>query len=542
MKLELNRLYILILLSILIFFVGNNIIALTDPDEVFYALTAKEMLLRHEWLTPHIFGFPQFEKPILTYWVLMVAFKVFGVTEQAARFFPSLFALASVVGTYFLSLLIYRDSQKAFWAGLILATSVMWVGMGKTVFTDMIFATFILYAILSFYIAYAYPRYKPLAWLGFYVCTALATLTKGPLGFIIPELILVLFLLYRRRLDALATPWVFIGFCLGIAIAAPWYVYMYEAYGQAFVKEFFVNDHWRRLIEAEHHLNDHWYSYLLVIFGGIFPFTLFLGAAFKDLYKRLSTTVGDGDHLILVWLLVVFLIFQNGHSKLITYILPLFPALALLVADHITQRLSQKLLIASAVVLALLAVLVGSLVFIPLEKIILPSYPLYWISASLCALAGIVYCQAISGDEARGLYVLSLTSIALLIGVWFAKPELENMVSSAPMAKYLPAELPLGTRIVTDKGHARGIVFYSNQPVTVLDLGGKGFFSPHPVPMIYDIAQLHILLNAQVTTYAYLKSTTIANISAQLKESYTVKPIQAFWPYQLVKIEPLPKS
>ncbi len=276
--------------------------------------------------------------------------------------------------------------------------------------------------------------------------------------------------------------------------------------------------------------------------GGIFPFTLFLGAAFKDLYKRLSTTVGDGDHLILVWLLVVFLIFQNGHSKLITYILPLFPALALLVADHITQRLSQKLLIASAVVLALLAVLVGSLVFIPLEKIILPSYPLYWISASLCALAGIVYCQAISGDEARGLYVLSLTSIALLIGVWFAKPELENMVSSAPMAKYLPAELPLGTRIVTDKGHARGIVFYSNQPVTVLDLGGKGFFSPHPVPMIYDIAQLHILLNAQVTTYAYLKSTTIANISAQLKESYTVKPIQAFWPYQLVKIEPLPKS
>ena len=115
-----KNIFILVLISILFFFVGNNIVALTDPDEVFYSLTAKEMLLRHEWLTPYIFGHPQFEKPIFTYWLLVLAFKIGGVTPWAARFFPALFATFSVVGIYVLTKLIYIDRKRAFFAGLVL--------------------------------------------------------------------------------------------------------------------------------------------------------------------------------------------------------------------------------------------------------------------------------------------------------------------------------------------------------------------------------------------------------------------------------------
>ena len=110
----LKRFGILLLLSVVLYFFGNNFLHLTDPDEAFYSLTATEMSQHHGWLTPYIFNQPQFEKPIFTYWLMILAFKAGGVTPWAARFFPALFATLSVVGIYVLGLLIYRDGQRAF--------------------------------------------------------------------------------------------------------------------------------------------------------------------------------------------------------------------------------------------------------------------------------------------------------------------------------------------------------------------------------------------------------------------------------------------
>src|SRR5208283_3853921 len=104
-----------------LFLVGNNSFSLTDPDEVFYCQTAKEMTAKNEWLTPFIFGQPQFEKPVLTFWLLEIAFK---------------------------------DERKAFLSALLLATCAFFFGMGKTVFTDMIFTVFILCSFTSFMLAF----------------------------------------------------------------------------------------------------------------------------------------------------------------------------------------------------------------------------------------------------------------------------------------------------------------------------------------------------------------------------------------------------
>ena len=98
----LKQVFLLIVLSYFCFMFGNGIVSLTNPDEVFYTQTAKEMIKFNSWMTPYLFGQPQFEKPILLYWFLRVAFMVFGLTSFAARFFPALFAIIGVVAVYFL--------------------------------------------------------------------------------------------------------------------------------------------------------------------------------------------------------------------------------------------------------------------------------------------------------------------------------------------------------------------------------------------------------------------------------------------------------
>src|SRR5208283_4380139 len=209
-----------------LFLVGNNSFSLTDPDEVFYCQTAKEMTARNEWLTPFIFGQPHFEKPILTFWLLEIAFKTWGQTPFAARFFPALFATCGVMAVYFLGLMGFKDERKAFLSAFLLATSAFFVGMGKTVFTDMIFTVFILYALVFFMPGFLDRENQVLGFIGFYVCCALAVLTKGPLGWLIPQLVVILFLLYQRQIHFLRNEWVLAGVLLFLALTLPWYGYM----------------------------------------------------------------------------------------------------------------------------------------------------------------------------------------------------------------------------------------------------------------------------------------------------------------------------
>ena len=121
------------------------------------------------------------------------------------------------------------------------------------------------------------------------MCCALAILTKGPLGLLIPQLAVILFLLYQRQINFLSNAWVLAGVLLFLShnftVVC---VYVSAHYGQAFIHEFFYNDHWRRLLEAEHRGNDHWFFYPMTMIVGLFPWSLFLLAALVDLFKRLK--------------------------------------------------------------------------------------------------------------------------------------------------------------------------------------------------------------------------------------------------------------
>ena len=543
----LKRISILFLVCCALFLFGNNLFSLSDPDEVFYSLTAHEMSAKNEWLTPVIFGQPQFEKPPLTYWLLELAFKTMGESPFSARFFPAVFACIGVLALYFLGLLGFNDERKAFFSALLLATSAFFAGMGKTVFTDMIFAVFILCALAMFMLAFCDRRRQAIGFIGFYVFCALATLTKSPLGLLIPQIAVILFLMYQRQINFLKNNWVGIGIILYLVIALPWYLYIYNQYGQVFIQEFFYNDHWRRLLAAEHRSNDHWYFYPMTMIAGFFPWSLFLLAAWVDLFKRLKSSVTIIDYLSLSWIFAVLIVFQCAHSKLASYILPLFPALALMTGNFLVNGLFQiqsrkkmlNLLCASFAILALLgiAVVAGQKLY---RHYLSSPLPMFFLSGSLIAISGLGVTLAFKERFQGALYVLALCLFPIFVTAFMIRTDIEGYVSSHEASEYIPQRSWGPMTVLTSKPNARGIRFYTGQDIAVVDFSGKQFFSPHPIPILDSEVQIKNVLDHQPVTYAVVRKTVYKFIFKTFSSQYHVSLLRNIGFDYIIRIVPLP--
>ncbi|MDE2008887.1 MAG: glycosyltransferase family 39 protein [Candidatus Omnitrophica bacterium] len=545
----LKRLSILFLISAALFLLGNNLVSITDPDEAFYCLTAHEMAAHHEWMTPLIFGQPQFEKPPLAYWLLEIAFKVWGESPFTARFFPAVFAVLGVMAVYFIGLMGFRDERKAFLSALVLATGAFYIGMGKMVFTDMIFSVFILWALAFFLLAYTDRRRQAVGIIGFYVCCALSTLTKTPLGFFIAQAAVVLFLLYQRRINFLKSVWVPVGFVLLLGIALPWYALMYAHYGHAFISEYFYNDHWRRFLTAEHRGDDHWFFYPATMTAGLFPWSLFLLAAVADLFKRFKSSVTVMDHFNLSWIVSVLLVFQFAHSKLTSYILPLFPALALMTGNFLGNLLSQiqqrrkiqNLLYASFAVLALLGIAVVGAHKAYMRYV--PSLlPVYFLSGSLIALAGLGVALTIKERFQGALYLLALGLLPILLTFFMIRTNLSGYVSSHEASEYIPPRSLATTVVLTSKLNARGIRYFTGQKVAVIDGSPHPFFSPHPIPILYTPAKVVDVIDGQRTTYGVIRKNAYREILKHGAGRYRVKLLAKIGYDYVVRIEALRHS
>lgn len=191
---------VLAVMTAILCFVGNHLLVITDPVESNYALTAKEMLASGDYFSPRIFGNYWYDKPIFFYWELIAAFKLFGISDFAARFFPALFGIAGVLLAYAFTARLY-DKKTGFFTGLILMTTVEYFYLSKAVITDMTLFVFYSACLMAFYIAYS--EKKPAFYYAAYAFAGLSVLTKGPIGLLQPGLIILLFLLWRRDLKAL---------------------------------------------------------------------------------------------------------------------------------------------------------------------------------------------------------------------------------------------------------------------------------------------------------------------------------------------------
>ena len=344
---------VLLAVAVLVCFTGNALLKITDPVESNYALTAMEMLQSGDYVSPRIFGNYWYDKPVLFYWELMAAFSLFGTTEFAARFFPSVFGLIGVVMAYGFASRLY-DKKTGFVAALVLVTSLEYFYLSHAVITDMTLFVFFSATLMLFYLAYSEGR--PRLYYGAYACAALAVLTKGPVGLVLPGLIIVLFLLWRRDFKS-----VFLhiklgaGLLLFFVIAGLWYVPMYMMHGGDFISQFIGVHNVLRATVAEHPRDDVWYYYLVVLLLGFFPWVFTLPLAIKKYMplKRLKACLREGDvaglrrmadslsmkeQFLVTWAVVVFVFYQCMATKYITYTFPYMIPIAIAFAAYLRSH------------------------------------------------------------------------------------------------------------------------------------------------------------------------------------------------------------
>ena len=325
---------IVIIFSAIVYFIGNSVLSITDPVESNYALTAKEMLQNHNYLSPQIFGHYWYDKPIFYYWELIVGFKLFGISNFGARFFSSLLALCNIY-------LIYRfvKSQTnhiiAITSAIVVSISAEYWIIAKAVITDMTLGLAFNATLMSFYIGYTrhksglqnYKRYYLLA----YIASALAVLTKGPIGFLLPGLIILVYLVIRQDLRELLDLQILPGLLLLLTLGGSWYYYMYITHGNDFINVFLGVHNWLRATVSEHPKFNVWYYYIPITIIALLPWSILLPKLIYTNRKNWFTNVPFHSFLA-VWAGTVILFFSCMATKYSTYSFPALTPLAILIA------------------------------------------------------------------------------------------------------------------------------------------------------------------------------------------------------------------
>jgi 4-amino-4-deoxy-L-arabinose transferase-like glycosyltransferase len=333
-------------------------IGLIDETEPLFAEASRQIAVTGDWITPYFNGATRFDKPILIYWCQAIAFLIFGTNEWAVRL-PSALSAIALMGLVFYTLRRFgissprleqpsanpalRERQLWLSAGLsatIVGLNPITLAWGRTGVSDLLLTACFGGALLSFFIGYAAPQpaSKTRWYLAFYVLMALAVLTKGPVGIVLPGAIVVAFLLYLGNLKpVLAEMRLILGGLTMLAIVLPWYVLVTWQNGESFIGSFFGYHNLERFTEVVNHHDGPWYVYFLVMLVGFAPWCVYLPLAiartrFWQVKKWREQP--RSAHLLLFalfWLAIVFVFFSIAVTKRANYILPLIPAAAILV-------------------------------------------------------------------------------------------------------------------------------------------------------------------------------------------------------------------
>lgn len=351
--------FILAFIGILIILLaGNNLMPVTDNVESNYALTAKEMVLSGDWISPQIYGNYWFDKPVMFYWLTALSYKIFGFTDFASRLMPGIFGGLSVLMAGFAGRKLY-SKQSGLYSMLILSSFLLFFVLSKLIITDAVLFLFFNATLLFFYLGFSTTEKN--YYYVMYAAAGLATLTKGPVGFLLPGLIIVLFLIFTKGWHELTRAKLFSGTLVFLLVTVPWYYIMYKLHGTAFLNVFLGVHNILRATVSEHPRDNVWYYYTVLLLLMAFPWIGFLPAALKDACRKNGHWLlpADRELFLIISMVTVFVFFQNMATKYPTYTYPLLFPLALLLAgwwDRQTEHsLSRTPLIFSTVFYVFLA-------------------------------------------------------------------------------------------------------------------------------------------------------------------------------------------
>ena len=318
---------------------------LSLSDEGRYSEIPRYMAQSGDWTTPRLNGIKYFEKPPLQYWATAASYRVFGEHNWSARLWPALTGFLGVLLMYFVGARLY-SATAGLYTALVLGSSVLYSALAHILTLDMGLAFFLTVALAGILLgldpradAKTNRRWMHVAAAG----CALAALSKGLIGIVLPGAVVVLYILIKRDFGLLRKLHLVTGGLLFFAITAPWFIAVSLA-NPEFAWFFFVHEHLQRYTSTIHQRYQPWYFFIPILLAGILPWLLTLiDALFNSRKKLAATRVFDPLLFTLLWAGFIFVFFSASGSKLPSYILPIFPALALIIGLHLTAMSGRTL-------------------------------------------------------------------------------------------------------------------------------------------------------------------------------------------------------
>jgi len=332
---------------------------LYKTDEARYGEISREMAQSGDWVTPRLNGIKYFEKPPLQYWAGAAAIKMFGVHDWAARLWTGLLALAGVALAFFAGRRLFGASAGTA-AAAILAGCPLFIAFGQFNTLDMGVSVFLAAAVFAFAIGQspgaetadgALVRRRRRWMLAGWAACALAVLSKGLIGIVLPAATVALYMLLRRDWALLRRLELARGIPLFLAITVPWFVVV-SMRNPEFARFFFVQEHFQRFTTTMHHREHPAWYFVPILLAGMLPFVFVVLPAWLAALRRPEPGFSPTLFLAL-WALLVFLFFSASGSKLPGYILPMFPVLAVLAGAYLARAARQRVLAAQSIVVAL---------------------------------------------------------------------------------------------------------------------------------------------------------------------------------------------
>ncbi len=489
MRLNRDRLRELLLLGGLcgfFFFFRLSGIGLLGPDEPRYAQVAREMMARHTWVTPYLYGHTWLEKPILLYWAEIASFRLFGIADWAARVPSAALATAMCIGVFLFVRRIRHAARLD--AAMMVASGVLVLGFARAAATDMPLTAPFTLGLLAWFAWYQsefeaaddgvtrLPYLRLLLTL-FYAMIAVAALAKGPVAPGLAALVVIAFCLLRGAPRAIWRTLDPLGIVVFLAVALPWYVAVQRETPE-FFRVFFLQHNLARFgSNLYRHRQPFWY-YLPVALAGTLPWTVWLLHGLSDAWRAVRQRLIPNEDepgyafeiFLATWGLLPIVFFSLSRSKLPGYILPGIPALLMLGATAIHRRAGWEEPPRRVSILlhaALLGVLGAALIVAP--RVVFHIHLTAGVLAAAAAAFAVIFLIVALPLVRLGwpmLRFVTLLPMILLVGFLLRglAPALDATQSSRPVAQLLAALDEPGARPLATFGVSRnlalGLAFY----------------------------------------------------------------------------------
>ena len=345
-----KRIWWLLIAVAVIWFSNLEYRKLIKPDEGRYAEVPREMVASGDWVTPRLNGLKYFEKPPLQYWTTAAAYEVFGEHQWTSRLWTALTGFAGILLVWFAGLRLF-GREAANYAAILLGSSMLYALMAHINTLDMGVTFFITLGIVSLLLGQSQTdknkqrNWMVLAW----ASLGLAVLSKGLMGLVLPGAALFLYMVVQRDFSVLKRMHWLPGLAVFLLVTVPWFYLVMKA-NPEFFQKFFIYEHFTRFTTKELGRYQPWYYFIPILLAGMLPWTVLM---FDTLLRSWRTSgLPDADsrgrafnaaRFLLVWAVFIYLFFTVSGSKLPSYLLPMFPALALLMGRQLAEMNTRRL-------------------------------------------------------------------------------------------------------------------------------------------------------------------------------------------------------